>query len=156
MCWWVYDVEDMEKVVVMREEKRASRSSNCCENINRKLTGKTSRRMGNMECPQAQAFIGRLPRGSWAELGRKQERLLIDALLPELSCQLSQLSQLPPPPPRRSPTLYPFSTPLWSLTNVKPRRTWPPIRSFPAFNPANPPRLSSPSLEIKSPHSTNP
>ncbi len=60
------------------------------------------------------------------------------------------------PHPPRNLTLYPFSTPLWNLTNVKPRKTWPRTRSFPAFNPAIPRRLSSMSCETKSQLSIKP
>jgi hypothetical protein len=66
------------------------------------------------------------------------------------SCPLSPLH------PPHSPTLRPFSTPLWLLTNVKPRETWHRIRSFLSLNPAIPPTLSSPSFAGKSPRSANP
>src|SRR6266849_9230021 len=97
-----------------------------------------------------------LPRGSWAALGRYLRRLLIDPpsyhpLIANYSSLLHDTScPLPPPHPPRNLTLYPFSTPLWNLTNVKPRKTWPRTRSFPAFNPAIPRRLSSPFCETKS------
>jgi hypothetical protein len=51
--------------------------------------------------------------------------------------------------------LRPFSTLPWNHTNVKLRRIWPHIHSFPAFNPAGPPRLCSPSSENKSLLSVN-
>jgi len=72
------------------------------------------------------------------------------SLLHDPSCPLHR----PHPPPVL--TLCPFSMPLWNLTNVKPRKTYPRTHSFPAFNRAVPQRLSSPSFESKSQLSINP
>jgi hypothetical protein len=123
-------------------------SLNCCENIDRSLIGRTSRRMGNMGPGIHRAAASRLVGCIRAQARAPTYRC---PLLHDPSCQ----PQLPLPRRPRSPTLRPFSTLPWNHTNVKPRTTYPLIRSFPAFNPANPPRLSSPSSETKSPHSTN-
>jgi hypothetical protein len=105
---------------------------------------------------------GRLPRGSWAVLGRKLRRLLIDppSFRPPITNYPSFLYNpscpLPPPHQPRILNFYPFSTPPWNLTGVKPRRTWHRTRSFPAFSRAIPPRLSSLSCETKFRLSINP
>ena len=65
-------------------------------------------------------------------------------------CQLHPPQPHPGPPRSLLATLCPFSTPRWNLTDVKLRKTWSRIRSCLAFNPANPPRLSSPSFESES------
>jgi hypothetical protein len=113
-----------------------------------------------MGMPTGQGVRWELPRGSWAVLGRRLGRLLIGVLFSSSTIidypPLHDPSCLQPPShPYRSPTLRPFSTPLCNLTNVKPNKTYPPIRFLSTFNPAIPQRLSSPSFESRSPHSTN-
>ena len=105
-------------------------------------------------CPVALACtaLGRLLSDALSHLRRSYHSLITNypSLLHKLSCPL------PPPHLPRSPTLCLFSTLHWNPTNGRQRRIWPRIRSFPSFNPAIPPRQSSPSFEIKSPHSANP
>ena len=130
-------------------------SLNCCENIDGNLIGRTFHRMGKMMIYDMGWYLlyrAAASQGSWCIRAQARAPTYPCPLLHDPSCQLPQL---PLPRRPRSPTLHTFSTLPWSHTNVKPRTTCPLIPSFPAFNPVNPPRLSSPSSETKSPHSTN-
>ena len=91
------------------------------------------------------------PQTSWSLAERALVgRQLIDlVLLHEPSCPPSPLH----PPP--VPTSCPFSTLRWKRINIRPRMTLPRIHSFPGFNPAIPPMLSSRPFERKSPRSTS-
>ena len=74
-------------------------------------------------------------------------RLLID---PRPSLR-SSMSTVPSTSTSHS-SFVSISTLRWKRTNERPRKTSRPTRSFPPFNPASRPRLSSPSFETKSPH----
>ena len=53
------------------------------------------------------------------------------------------------------PTLRPSLTLPWTPTDERRRKTWPRIPSFPPYNPAVPPKLSSPSFENNFPGLAN-
>jgi hypothetical protein len=134
-------------------------SLNCCENIDTNLIGKllVVRTGDHGHSFQFHRAVASRLMHSWAV---RCHGIRAQVWAPTYRCPLlhdpsCQLPQLPLPRRPRSPTLRPFSTLPSNHTNVKPRATYPLIPSFPAFNPANPPRLSSPSLETKSPQTTN-
>ena len=106
--------------------------------------------------PATQKYSGALTGNVGVSHG---QRSLIDGPVPRSystasspSCPLS----LPLAHPHHIQNLCPFLILLWKLTNVRPRKILPSIRSFLGFNPVNPPRLSLPSFKSKYQHPANP